>query len=200
MAALQTVIAQQQKFRVTPHDLQVLEGSEALLSCEVTNLAGQVQWTKDGFALGKWFISDFDSIENDALTFSEFSRVFRFFGGHSGFSALLGARRSTAWRLQFESVERFARRRCRISMPSWTGQIQFGDSSQCEINCDMWVHEIIIIRTRNHIGAEDDGMECSTIESLRRSFWIASDTFFSLHEHEKQDAMCKLISRIKHGH
>lgn len=47
------VIAQQQKFRVTPHDLQVLEGSEALLGCEVTNLAGQVQWTKDGFALGK---------------------------------------------------------------------------------------------------------------------------------------------------
>lgn len=53
MITSQTVIAQQQKFRVTPHDLQVLEGSEALLSCEVTNLAGQVQWTKDGFALGK---------------------------------------------------------------------------------------------------------------------------------------------------
>lgn len=46
--------AQQQKFRVTPHDLQVLEGSEALLQCEVSNLAGQVQWTKDGFALGKF--------------------------------------------------------------------------------------------------------------------------------------------------
>lgn len=43
---------QQQKFRVTPHDLQVLEGSEAMLRCEVSNLAGQVQWTKDGFALG----------------------------------------------------------------------------------------------------------------------------------------------------
>lgn len=44
--------AQQQKFRVTPHDLQVLEGAEAMLRCEVTNLAGAVQWTKDGFALG----------------------------------------------------------------------------------------------------------------------------------------------------
>ncbi|XP_037827204.1 nephrin isoform X1 [Lucilia sericata] len=43
---------QQQKFRVTPHDLQVLEGAEAMLRCEVTNLAGAVQWTKDGFALG----------------------------------------------------------------------------------------------------------------------------------------------------
>ncbi|XP_073844761.1 nephrin adhesion molecule sticks and stones isoform X4 [Musca autumnalis] len=44
--------AQQQKFRVTPHDLQVLEGAEAMLRCEVSNLAGAVQWTKDGFALG----------------------------------------------------------------------------------------------------------------------------------------------------
>lgn len=43
---------QNQKFRVKPHDLQVLEGAEALLRCEVSNLAGQVQWTKDGFALG----------------------------------------------------------------------------------------------------------------------------------------------------
>uniref|UniRef100_A0A1B0BRT3 Ig-like domain-containing protein n=1 Tax=Glossina palpalis gambiensis TaxID=67801 RepID=A0A1B0BRT3_9MUSC len=43
---------QQQKFRVTPHDLQVLEGAEAMLRCEVSNLAGAVQWTKDGFALG----------------------------------------------------------------------------------------------------------------------------------------------------
>lgn len=54
----QTSAGQQQKFKVTPHDLQVLEGSEAVLRCEVSNLAGQVQWTKDGFALGKWsFIS-----------------------------------------------------------------------------------------------------------------------------------------------
>lgn len=44
--------AQQQKFRSMPHDLQVLERSEALLQCEVSNIAGQVQWTKDGFALG----------------------------------------------------------------------------------------------------------------------------------------------------
>lgn len=43
---------QQQKFRIKPQDLQVLEGAEALLRCEVQNLNGQVQWTKDGFALG----------------------------------------------------------------------------------------------------------------------------------------------------
>lgn len=55
MIVAQTSAAQQQKFKVTPHDLQVLEGSEAVLRCEVSNLAGQVQWTKDGFALGKCF-------------------------------------------------------------------------------------------------------------------------------------------------
>ncbi|XP_062562888.1 nephrin isoform X7 [Armigeres subalbatus] len=44
--------SQQQKFRMLPKDLQVLEGSEALLRCEINNLAGAVQWTKDGFALG----------------------------------------------------------------------------------------------------------------------------------------------------
>jgi len=30
----------------------VLEGSEAMMRCEVANQAGAVQWTKDGFALG----------------------------------------------------------------------------------------------------------------------------------------------------
>lgn len=53
ITTMQTVTAHQQKFRITPQDLQVLEGSEALLRCEVSYLAGQVQWTKDGFALGK---------------------------------------------------------------------------------------------------------------------------------------------------
>uniref|UniRef100_A0A182Y6U1 Ig-like domain-containing protein n=2 Tax=Cellia TaxID=44534 RepID=A0A182Y6U1_ANOST len=42
----------QQKFRTVPRDLQVLEGTEALLRCEIYNLVGAVQWTKDGFALG----------------------------------------------------------------------------------------------------------------------------------------------------
>ncbi|KAG5895719.1 hypothetical protein JTB14_025666 [Gonioctena quinquepunctata] len=43
---------QQQNFRVTPKDVKVHEGGEAMLECEVANLAGRVQWTKDGFALG----------------------------------------------------------------------------------------------------------------------------------------------------
>ncbi|PSN48808.1 hypothetical protein C0J52_25084, partial [Blattella germanica] len=42
---------QQQYFRIQPRDVKVHEGGEALLECEVTNQAGQVQWTKDGFAL-----------------------------------------------------------------------------------------------------------------------------------------------------
>ncbi|XP_044759594.1 nephrin isoform X1 [Coccinella septempunctata] len=44
--------AQQQYFRVQPRNVKVQEGGEVMLECEVANLAGQVQWTKDGFALG----------------------------------------------------------------------------------------------------------------------------------------------------
>lgn len=46
---------QQQYFRVQPKDMKVQEGGETLLQCEVSQLAGQVQWTKDGFALGENF-------------------------------------------------------------------------------------------------------------------------------------------------
>lgn len=44
--------AQQQYFRILPKDVQVHEGGEAVLECEVSNIGGKVQWTKDGFALG----------------------------------------------------------------------------------------------------------------------------------------------------
>ncbi|KAF4524059.1 hypothetical protein B566_EDAN007784 [Ephemera danica] len=47
--------AQQQYFRIEPRDVKVHEGGEALLECQVANQAGQVQWTKDGFALA-WFL------------------------------------------------------------------------------------------------------------------------------------------------
>ncbi|CAH0546788.1 unnamed protein product [Brassicogethes aeneus] len=43
---------QQQYFKIQPHDVKVQEGGEAMLECVVGNGAGQVQWTKDGFALG----------------------------------------------------------------------------------------------------------------------------------------------------
>ncbi|GBP70139.1 Nephrin [Eumeta japonica] len=43
---------QQQYFRTVPRNLRVREGGEAVLECAVANLAGQVQWAKDGFALG----------------------------------------------------------------------------------------------------------------------------------------------------
>lgn len=51
--SLSLVYGQQQYFRVQPRDVKVQEGGEAMLECEVANVAGQVQWTKDGFALGK---------------------------------------------------------------------------------------------------------------------------------------------------
>lgn len=53
--SLSLVYGQQQYFRVQPRDVKVQEGGEAMLECEVANLGGQVQWTKDGFALGNKF-------------------------------------------------------------------------------------------------------------------------------------------------
>lgn len=44
---------QLQYFRVQPRDVKVHEGGEVTMQCEVANRAGFVQWTKDGFALGK---------------------------------------------------------------------------------------------------------------------------------------------------
>lgn len=45
--------AQQQSFRFRPVDVEVKLGDSATIRCEVENQAGQVQWTKGGFALGK---------------------------------------------------------------------------------------------------------------------------------------------------
>ncbi|XP_077524677.1 nephrin-like [Amblyomma americanum] len=42
----------QQYFRVRPRDAQAVEGQTAELQCHVGNLAGPVQWSKDGFLLG----------------------------------------------------------------------------------------------------------------------------------------------------
>ena len=44
---------QQQYFRVPPSDVEVGEGSTAVIPCEVGNRHGRVQWTKDGLTLGK---------------------------------------------------------------------------------------------------------------------------------------------------
>ncbi|XP_045485329.1 nephrin isoform X2 [Pieris rapae] len=52
LSVLSVECFQQQYFRVSPRSLRVLEGAEAVLECAVANLAGQVQWAKDGFALG----------------------------------------------------------------------------------------------------------------------------------------------------
>nr|XP_029731128.1 irregular chiasm C-roughest protein-like isoform X2 [Aedes albopictus]XP_029731129.1 irregular chiasm C-roughest protein-like isoform X2 [Aedes albopictus] len=43
---------QQQAFRITPNDIEAHLGEEVVLRCEIERLAGRVQWTKDGFALG----------------------------------------------------------------------------------------------------------------------------------------------------
>ncbi|CAH1796696.1 unnamed protein product [Owenia fusiformis] len=43
---------QKQSFRVRPSDVARIQGQTVTLNCEVDNLAGRVQWVKDGYALG----------------------------------------------------------------------------------------------------------------------------------------------------
>ncbi|XP_069173216.1 nephrin isoform X1 [Procambarus clarkii] len=43
---------QRQHFRKPPKDQHVVEGTVAVMKCEVGNQAGRVQWAKDGFVLG----------------------------------------------------------------------------------------------------------------------------------------------------
>ncbi|XP_075748592.1 nephrin-like [Rhipicephalus microplus] len=50
--ALGTWAGGQQYFRVRPRDTQAVEGQTTELQCHVGNLAGPVQWSKDGFLLG----------------------------------------------------------------------------------------------------------------------------------------------------
>jgi len=42
-----------QSFVVRPSDLSVIQGQTAVLRCRVAHMKGQLQWTKDGFALGQ---------------------------------------------------------------------------------------------------------------------------------------------------
>ncbi|XP_022244229.1 synaptogenesis protein syg-2-like [Limulus polyphemus] len=44
--------SKQQYFQVKPSDTEVIEGLTAMLQCQIRNLAGAVQWSKDGFLLG----------------------------------------------------------------------------------------------------------------------------------------------------
>ncbi|KAL0273716.1 UNVERIFIED_CONTAM: hypothetical protein PYX00_006332 [Menopon gallinae] len=50
--AQSVILGSQQYFRLKPKDTKIQEGGEALMECEISELQGQVQWTKDGFALG----------------------------------------------------------------------------------------------------------------------------------------------------
>lgn len=46
---------QQQYFRLNPISVTASVGTDVTLQCEVENVSGQVQWTKDGYALGREF-------------------------------------------------------------------------------------------------------------------------------------------------
>jgi len=45
----------QQYFRLKPQDVNATEKETIILLCEVGNLGGLVQWSKDGFLLGMCF-------------------------------------------------------------------------------------------------------------------------------------------------
>ncbi|GBM33916.1 hypothetical protein AVEN_74653-1 [Araneus ventricosus] len=51
--AMSTKLPTQQYFVQTPKDLTAVEGTTVDLPCQVGALAGDVQWSKDGFLLGK---------------------------------------------------------------------------------------------------------------------------------------------------
>ena len=44
----------QQFFKIKPNQtVQVIEGGSIILNCKIGNQQGRVQWSKDGFLLGK---------------------------------------------------------------------------------------------------------------------------------------------------
>ncbi len=43
----------QQFFRTKPQDAEVAQGGMAVVECEVANMQGRVQWTKDGLTMGE---------------------------------------------------------------------------------------------------------------------------------------------------
>ena len=50
---LAAVSGQAQSFVVRPTDVSVVLGQTATLHCQVAHMKGQLQWTRDGFALGQ---------------------------------------------------------------------------------------------------------------------------------------------------
>ena len=49
-----------QYFMVMPQNKTLNEGESTMLQCQVGNLQGVVQWTRNGFAMGKFIITPFD--------------------------------------------------------------------------------------------------------------------------------------------
>jgi hypothetical protein len=49
--------SQNQFYRISPHDISALIGSNITIPCVITPPHGDVQWTKDGLALGELMYS-----------------------------------------------------------------------------------------------------------------------------------------------
>lgn len=50
-------VSSNQYFIVKPSDVKTVQGEEVMLECQVGKRKGLVQWSKDGFLLGKYLIS-----------------------------------------------------------------------------------------------------------------------------------------------
>lgn len=52
MDCLSVVDAQPQSFTTEPRNVTVIQGQRAVINCVVANRKGEVQWIKNGLALG----------------------------------------------------------------------------------------------------------------------------------------------------
>lgn len=139
-------LAAKQQFRINPQSLTVLEGSDALLRCEITNLAGTVQWAKDGFALGKLeIINCFTNIYYNHLieSFIGFSEKIEGFPRYSQ----IGDRSHGIVNLRITnaSLEDDAEYQCQVGPAQNSGPIRTG--ANLTVICKYYKLSIIILYT-----------------------------------------------------
>ena len=93
--------SKQQFFRTTPQDSFVPEGGRAIINCVIGDLAGRVQWTKDGLTLGK--LGSSSSYSWQSLTTNLFAGYFRELPGFGRY-AVLGTDESGVFNLQITNA------------------------------------------------------------------------------------------------
>ncbi|KAF8767503.1 hypothetical protein HNY73_020451 [Argiope bruennichi] len=57
LVVIEDILCENQYFRVRPTDQESKEGDDVEFQCHIGNRGGDVQWSKDGFLLGKFILS-----------------------------------------------------------------------------------------------------------------------------------------------